>query len=272
MRELLINHAPLTSQSNFAYNFTSFEGNLLFASFSTDYGAECHIYDPNTSDATLLFETYPGYCEGLYWNPTVIGPKLYFTANDGIHGTELWSYRSCFQANISATPSTIGLSIGSASVTTTGGSVPFTYQWSNGATTATLENIPSGLYQVTTTDANGCQSTLSVYVDAIVSLGPELGDVQLRVYPNPFGQRITIEATSAGFQTLPRLLQVQLIDLQGRIINSRDWESGNPLVLDGLDPASWRLFFTPPANVKWRDAHGEGGLWGVRIVDVAFLF
>jgi hypothetical protein len=30
-------------------------------------------------------------------------------------------------------------------------------------------------------------------------------------------------------------LQVQLLDLQGRIITSRDWQSVTPLIIDGLD-------------------------------------
>jgi hypothetical protein len=30
-------------------------------------------------------------------------------------------------------------------------------------------------------------------------------------------------------------MSVQLIDLQGRILTSRDWDSAAPLVIDGLD-------------------------------------
>ncbi|HXC04910.1 MAG TPA: SprB repeat-containing protein, partial [Bacteroidia bacterium] len=50
-----------------------------------------------------------------------------------------------------------GTSSGSASVTVTGGTAPFTYLWSpNGATTANNTNIPAGTYTVTVTDASGC--------------------------------------------------------------------------------------------------------------------
>lgn len=37
-----------------------------------------------------------------------------------------------------------------------GGKFPYTYLWSNGASTNFIDNIPSGTYTVTVTDANGC--------------------------------------------------------------------------------------------------------------------
>lgn len=47
---------------------------------------------------------------------------------------------------------------GSISVNANGGTPPYTYQWSNGATTANLNNLAAGMYFYTVTDANGCQS------------------------------------------------------------------------------------------------------------------
>jgi len=48
---------------------------------------------------------------------------------------------------------------GSITTTVTNGIPPFTYTWSNGATTATLNDISAGIYNLTVTDANGCETT-----------------------------------------------------------------------------------------------------------------
>ncbi|MFK8039696.1 MAG: T9SS type A sorting domain-containing protein, partial [Crocinitomicaceae bacterium] len=52
-----------------------------------------------------------------------------------------------------------GLSDGSITLNVTGGTMPYTYSWSNGQTTAMLTNVTSGTYTATVTDANGCVIT-----------------------------------------------------------------------------------------------------------------
>jgi len=53
---------------------------------------------------------------------------------------------------------------GSATVSATGGTAPYTYLWSNSATTASIVNVTAGTYNVTITDANGCTDTSSVTI------------------------------------------------------------------------------------------------------------
>ncbi len=61
---------------------------------------------------------------------------------------------------------------GSIDLSVQGGSFPYTYAWSNTATTQDLHNIAGGTYSVTITDANACTATASYVVtepNAIVS-------------------------------------------------------------------------------------------------------
>lgn len=57
-----------------------------------------------------------------------------------------------------------GGNTGSATVSATSGTAPFTYLWSNSGTTSTISNLSSGTFNVTVTDAGGCSSTASQVV------------------------------------------------------------------------------------------------------------
>ncbi|HNT80480.1 MAG TPA: T9SS type A sorting domain-containing protein, partial [Bacteroidia bacterium] len=57
-----------------------------------------------------------------------------------------------------------GGSDGQASVSLTGGNAPYSFSWSNGATTATASGLSAGTYTVSVTDANGCTATCDVTI------------------------------------------------------------------------------------------------------------
>jgi hypothetical protein len=63
-----------------------------------------------------------------------------------------------------------GQASGSASANVLGGVAPLTYAWSNGATSQTVNNLPSGTYTVTITDANGCIITENLTITEPVAL------------------------------------------------------------------------------------------------------
>jgi gliding motility-associated-like protein len=102
--------------------------------------------------------------------------------------------------NISSTttPSVCALSNGDIDITVTGGVSPYTYNWSNGATSEDLNDVMSGSYTVTVTGANGCTSTATINLtndNPPISISPNItanttciagnGSISITVSPNP---------------------------------------------------------------------------------------
>lgn len=71
---------------------------------------------------------------------------------------------NALNATLNSTPDTCLQSNGTAAATGSGGTSPYSYNWSNGATTAQISNLTSQIYSVTITDANGCTSSQTITV------------------------------------------------------------------------------------------------------------
>lgn len=67
---------------------------------------------------------------------------------------------------LATTGTTCGLNNGQVVANVTQGASPYRYAWSNNATTSSINNLSSGNYQITLSDANGCQSIQSATVAA----------------------------------------------------------------------------------------------------------
>ncbi|MFK7949756.1 MAG: T9SS type A sorting domain-containing protein [Saprospiraceae bacterium] len=83
---------------------------------------------------------------------------------------------------VSLTPSDDFCSTNGASITSSvaGGATPYTYVWSNGDMTSSINNLTTGTYSLTVTDANGCTDITSVAVTSIAN-GPSLMTTQTDV-------------------------------------------------------------------------------------------
>jgi hypothetical protein len=64
----------------------------------------------------------------------------------------------------SVTKASCGQANGAVNATITGGTTPYTYSWTNGATTEDIQNVVAGSYRLTATDANGCSSQATFIV------------------------------------------------------------------------------------------------------------
>ncbi len=84
-----------------------------------------------------------------------------------------------------ATASLDGLAQGMAWVEATGGVAPYTYEWSDAAssTTDTISNLNPGTYSVTVTDALGCTEITNATVEIIVALDEPFNKPDIRIYP-----------------------------------------------------------------------------------------
>ncbi|HRF81824.1 MAG TPA: gliding motility-associated C-terminal domain-containing protein, partial [Flavobacteriales bacterium] len=69
--------------------------------------------------------------------------------------THLSSYAQGY--NVSA----FGAQDGSIATAVSGGVEPYTFAWSNGATTESISGLPAGTYTLVVTDANGCTASLT---------------------------------------------------------------------------------------------------------------
>ncbi|GEO04141.1 hypothetical protein AAE02nite_18050 [Adhaeribacter aerolatus] len=102
------------------------------------------------------------------------------------------------QINVSAT----GGRDGSVDLSVVGGIAPFTYRWSNGATTEDLTGLAAGIYTVTVTDAFGQKVSISVQILApgqtalTATKNPVMVEEALvnnmQVYPNPIRNQATV--------------------------------------------------------------------------------
>ena len=100
--------------------------------------------------------TASGLCAGSY--------TISITDNNGCISTANQIVVEPSQLALSETHSdaNCGQADGMANVTVTGGILPYTFQWSNGSSSAFLVNVLAGTYLTTVTDANNCSSNLAI--------------------------------------------------------------------------------------------------------------
>ena len=87
------------------------------------------------------------------------------TATDATAAKSIQSFSiaepSAINASLSTTNTSCGGVNGSIVATVSGGTSPYTYAWSNNATTGSLTSLQAGVYTVTVTDKNACKGSAS---------------------------------------------------------------------------------------------------------------
>jgi len=82
---------------------------------------------------------------------------------------------------------------GTVTLTAGGGTAPYTYSWSNGATTQNIMGLVAGTYCVTVTDDNGCIATSCDMVSPLSSVETIDGVQSIKLFPNPTQGRTSLQ-------------------------------------------------------------------------------
>jgi SprB repeat/Secretion system C-terminal sorting domain len=138
---------------------------------------------------------------------------------------------------------------GGATASVSGGTTPYTYSWSNGATTPSITGLAPGTYTVTVTDGNGVTSTSSVVIS-----GPVTGDCNLGL--------TTLTQTNAGCGAANGFIWVAPTGAQGAV--TYKWSNyGLADNIAGLTAGTYTVTVTDAAGctfVKMYTITGGGAL------------
>ena len=119
-------------------------------------------------------------------------------------------------ATINTTTATPGGNEGTASALAFGGTSPYTYQWSTGATSVFVEDLAIGFYGLTITDSNGCIFETEVEIAMTVSTRELESLLHAQLFPNPSNGRFTVQLEFDTYQEV----ELQVMDISGKIMQS----------------------------------------------------
>jgi hypothetical protein len=114
---------------------------------------------------------------------------------------------------------------GSIQITASGGTLPFTYSWTNSdgdeiSHEKDLINVGPGTYLLTIIDANGCMLSSDELVVTFISSTMENIDSDIQIFPNPVSSALHIDYSEA-------LELIELITLEGQIVKSIPTQESN---------------------------------------------
>ncbi len=138
-----------------------------------------------------------------------------------------------------ASPATNGAN-GSIYLEINGGTAPYTFLWSNGATTQHLTGLPAGTYTVIVTDAQGCTGFASATI------------VPGQVPGLPY---CTARGSNTNFEWIERIQIGAYLNISGNNGGYGDFSASAPIPLTA--GTTYPIFLTPgfqnnPFNESWR--------------------
>lgn len=191
------------------------------------------VFSGNNDPTASFFWTGPNNFSSTLSDPFVSSPGTYLVvvtvgACTVIGGVEVVPATIINLSTVVTNESIPDANDGAINLSFVDGIGPFSYLWSNGATSEDLVGLGGGTYTVTVTDlATGCSSVLSSYVSTTSGIEESALFEQFLISPNP----------STGLSTLtlkPRQaanLRVEIRDMTGRLVLGNPVQTTELLVL-----------------------------------------
>jgi hypothetical protein len=125
-----------------------------------------------------------------------------------------------------------------------GGTPPYSYQWNDpqSQTTPSAFDLCGGVYQVTVTDASGCELVLDLTVQT--ASVEAIWQDQVNIWPNPADETLYIESPL-------ELTEIQVMDVFGRIVTSYSghWNKVFTLEVSELKAGTYFLVYWSDSSV-----------------------
>ena len=145
------------------------------------------------------------------------------------------------QAVVSQPLTSVLVNDATATASSIGNQGPFSYQWSNGQSSATATNLGAGNYTVTVTDSNGCQCISDITIDGVAAIGNFVW-----ADTNNNGIQDAGEPGISG-------VVVMLLDGNGNMVGQTTTDQNGQYIFDGLTAGNYKVKFPTSTNTNGSD-------------------
>lgn len=220
---------------------TIIEPDLLIVAANSVAHVECPG-DANGSGSVVALGGVPPYT--YLWIPGNYTTNAKTGLTDGFYSIEVRDSNDCFSyttLGVFALNDAPGVDLGPDILNTAGSPVTLSsqynaagYQWSSGETTATIDVTATGTYSLEVSNAAGCTSSDTIYVEIWPTGIDQLNDgSQIKLFPNPATTAINIDvpAELSSFDVI-------IMDIEGSIVSQTSYVNGGLKTIDIANIAS----------------------------------
>lgn len=107
----------------------------------------------------------------------------------------------------------------------TGGTLPYSFHWSNGQSGNIIEKLTPGQYEVTISDHDANQLITKIPVDTAITIKGTLGNSSMKVFLNTGSELIMIQSR----EMLRNSIQVELANAKKEVVAKKDFYQGTTI-------------------------------------------